>query len=144
MVSRDQNTNSNEWVYEPSLVDLRFLKAADYIIRENKADNIKPDTDSSISKMIYGHSSIIREIRNFQRGVAITELHKFASYFHLDFNYFFRGTQPMVYDSQITGRNRDIDIKGNNVKNIDIISETTGNIHKGDVYIIKTKKIILL
>lgn len=138
MVSRDQNTNSEKWGYEPSLVDLRFLKAVDYIIKKNKAAKIKPYTDNSISKTIFGQRSIIKEIRCFNRGVAMTELHKFADYFHLDFNYFFRGTEPMVYNpksttgkcSNITGR--DIDIVGN----MEGSNLYRGTVYNGDIYII--------
>ncbi len=128
---RDQNTNSDKWGYEPSLVDLRFLKAVDYIIEKNKTANIKPDTDNSISKTIYGQGKTIKEIRCFERGVAMTELHKFADYFHLDFNYFFRGTGPILYNPKSTTNKwgniigEDIDIVGN---------MESSNLYKGDVY----------
>lgn len=142
MVKRDQNTNGG-WVYEPSIIDLRFLKAVDYIIEKSAEADIKPNTDHSISKMVFGQGIIIKEIRNFQRGVAMTELHKFAGYFHLDFNYFFRGTEPMEYGPKVVASNRKVNITGENIKNMDVISETRGNIHKGDVYIINIDNLSL-
>ena len=129
-----QEPANTKGTYQPSEVDLRFLKAVDYVIKKHKAAKVKPYTDNAISKAFFGNRTIIGQIRSYRRGITMAQLQKFAGYFGLDFNYFFRGTEPMVYQEQTGSKNRNVDIAGRHIKNVDIISDTGGNVHKGDVH----------
>lgn len=133
--NNDQTINSSEKQgYQSSPIDLKFLKAADTIIEKNKKAKIRPRSDSAISKVLFGSRTVIGKIRARQRGITIMQLYKFANYFDLDFNYFFRDGESMFYKPQQTGRDQSVDITGKHIKNVDVISGTSGNVHKGNVH----------
>ena len=119
--------------YKLSGVDLKFLEAVDYVIEKNKTANVKPDTDNAISKTVFGNRSIIGKVRASHRGITLAQLHIFATYFHLDFNYFFRDTQAIEYHAQIAGSNPGKGIMADNVGNI-IGDQMRGTINMGDVH----------
>lgn len=142
--SKTTGQSSKQRQYELSANDLRFLKAVDIVIEKNKRANIKPDSDNSISRTVFGDRNIVGKIRAAQRGISMLQLEKFAIYFHLDFNCFFRDTESVEYDPQdvsgqvvvkgkgiaSTGKNAIItQVKGDH--NGDVIGKIKGNVYKG-------------
>lgn len=117
--------------YTASEIELRFLKAVDYIITKNKATKTKPYTDNAISDTIFNNRSIIGKIRVAQRGITLMQLQKFAIHYGFDFNYFFRSTESMLYNPQTAVKNQN-NITGDNVEVIQEIKG--GTIYKGPVY----------
>ncbi|MDH5381965.1 MAG: hypothetical protein OEW75_14000 [Cyclobacteriaceae bacterium] len=120
--------------YELSAIDLRFLKAMDIVIEKHRKGNIKPDSDNSISKTVFGDRNIVGKVRASQRGVSMAHLEKFAIYFGLDFNCFFRDTETIEYDPQdmggkVAARSKGIASTGENA----IITQVEGD-HNGDVF----------
>jgi len=122
---------SEKNTYTASGIDLKFLKAVDYIITKNKATKTKPYTDNAISIVIFGNRSIIGKIRVGQRSITIMQLQKFAIQYGFDFNYFFRNTESMLYNPQTAVKNQN-NITGDNVEVIQEIKGST--IYKDKVY----------
>lgn len=128
--------------YEFSATDLRFLKAVDIVTEKNKRAGIKPDSDNSISKTVFGDRNIIGKIKASQRGVSMSHLEKFAIYFNLDFNCFFRDTEAIEYDPQDIGgttaaRSKGIASTGENATITQVEGDHNGDVFgkiKGDVY----------
>ncbi len=89
--------------YELSAIDIRFLKAVDVVIAKNKNADVKLGTDSSVSSTVFGSRNVIGKIRSSQRGVTTAQIDKFAIYFNLDFNCFFRDIPKIKYDPNSIG-----------------------------------------
>jgi hypothetical protein len=89
--------------YELSLIDVRFLRVVDEIIEKNKIEKIEPNTDSSISKIIFGDRYAISKIRSSHRGVTLNQVEKTAIFFNLDSNCFFREIDKIEYDPNNIG-----------------------------------------
>lgn len=142
--SKTGNQSRKQRQYELSATDLRFLKTVDVVIEKNRKANIKPDSDNSISSTVFGDRNIIGKVRASQRGISMLQLEKFAIYFHLDFNCFFRDTATIEYDpqdvsGQVVAKGRGIASTGKNAiitqvkgdHNGDVIGKIKGNVYKG-------------
>ncbi len=131
--NKDQNSGSSEKQgYQSSMIDLKFLKAADHIIQRDKKAKRKPNSDSAISNTLFGSRTVIGKIRAHQRGITIPQLQKFAIHYDLDLNYFFRNTESMFYNPQAAGKNQNMGIAG---ERVDIVNEMNNStLHRGNVY----------
>lgn len=136
--------SSNKGRYELSAIDLRFLKVVDTVIEKNRNANMKLNSDNSISKTVFGDRNIISKVRASQRGISMSQLEKFAIYFNLDFNCFFRDTDNIQYNTEDIGghvlaKDKGIASTGKNAiitqvegdHNGDIIGKMKGNVYKG-------------
>jgi hypothetical protein len=114
-------------------IDIRFLKAIDYIIAENKK-LFGNYGESLLSTTVFGKRNIISKIRASQRGVTLRQIEQVATHFKLNYNYFFRDDAPLNYKLTSDNENSFIEVSGNN----------SGNIYnsKINVYIAKAKKIV--
>lgn len=81
--------------------DKKFLQAVDYIIAKHKSRGLEPSNDNAISLAIFGKRGVIAKIRSSSRGVTQNQIIRFATYFELDFNFFYR---KEVYTPEIISR----------------------------------------
>jgi len=156
---KDPGNKGKTVAYELSAIDLRFLKAVDTIIQENKKNKVKPNSDSSVSEKAFGMRTVTGKIRSSQRGVSMQQLQKLAIAFDLDLNYFFRGTDQLrikpATHLQGTTLSQDKGVLGTGDRSIitqvegdhngDIIGEIKGDVFNGskiDQVIQKAEKIV--
>ncbi|MBT1699472.1 hypothetical protein KK083_21420 [Fulvivirgaceae bacterium PWU4] len=80
-----------------SLINTRFLKIADTILRKNTASGLKPDSERALSVVIDSDSTALNKIRRGERNATPQQIAKLGDHFNLDFNYFFRNL-PIRYE----------------------------------------------
>lgn len=146
MEKKPQETNKKKKKYELKFWDIKFLKALNHIINENKKAGVEPQGVREISELIFGNYNTISKIRGSGAGINMGQLMKFATMFGLDYNYFFRDDKELTYNphknktAQANAGNH-VQTSGGNVHG-DIIKADvykTGDVHK---YIQKAKSIV--
>ncbi|MCG8322763.1 MAG: hypothetical protein MI921_24895 [Cytophagales bacterium] len=130
MEKRPQGANKKKKKYELKFWDIKFLKALNHIINENKKAGVEPQGVREISELIFGNYNTISKIRGSGAGINMGQLMKFATMFGLDYNYFFRDDKELTYDP-----NRNKTARANDGNHIQTSGgDIHGDIIKADVY----------
>ncbi|MEM9847415.1 MAG: hypothetical protein AAF847_05965 [Bacteroidota bacterium] len=96
-MTNDSNSNMPPKKYQLQQKDIRFLKAVDQILEYNKITFRLKESDASLSKRVFNKGNIIAKIRASQRGVSQTQLEQFATFFNINYNYFYRDDAELYY-----------------------------------------------
>jgi hypothetical protein len=80
-----------------SLINSRFMKVVEIIIRKNAECGLKPDSERSLSVIIGPDPTAINKIHRGERNATPQQIANLGNYFNLDLNYFFRNL-PIRYE----------------------------------------------
>ncbi|MEL7421916.1 MAG: hypothetical protein AAFN81_02945 [Bacteroidota bacterium] len=124
----------NSTKYELKPVDKKFLQAVDFIISKHKSQGLEPSNDNAISLALFGKRSVIAKIRTSSRGVTQHQIERFANYFDLDYNFFYRKEVFMPQSDHLkTGF---VSSPSNpDQPRLILEGDNTGNIYNGQIYI---------
>lgn len=71
----------------------RYLHVTDVIVKKNRENGVKPDSERNLSELIGSDSNAISKMKG-GRNPTVIQIWAVGNHFNLDFNYFFRELLP--------------------------------------------------